>query len=190
MQNSCFVSSSIPMNVTIVNGTNRIGNRSIEISQSITQIYREMKCKPKLVTLNNFTSLFRENYIDVKVATPAQKRDIHSLMTAQIIIFVIPTYHSGVPSALKNFLDTLKCGECYDQKVIGIISSNDSNRDLGARQAAQTINGILAYLKLRSLVVPIIPIINFDNIDQERIKNFIHYCSQFMCGKNQSTYAT
>jgi len=175
------------MSITIVNGTNRIGNRSIEISRTVTAIYREMKYRTKLITLNSFDTLFRGDYIHLEAATPAQKRDILSLIMADIIIFIIPTYHSGIPSSLKNFLDALKCSECYDKKVIGIISSNESNRDLGARQGFQTINGILAYLKLRSFIIPIIPIINFDDIDKDRIEKFINYCSRFMYKRESET---
>ncbi len=167
------------MKITIVNGTNRIGNRSIEISRVIGQIAHDMGFTINLITLDSFDTLFRGDYIRLVNATLSQKQDIRSLITADIIIFVIPTYHAGIPSSFKNFLDILKCNECYDNKIIGIISSNNQNRDLGARQGFQTINGILAYSKLHSFIVPIIPVINFDDVDKDRIKHFISYCSIF-----------
>lgn len=168
------------MQIAIVNGTNRIGNRSIEIAHTANKIIREMGYEVHLISLESFDRLFRGNYISLANATIEQRKDIRHLIAADMLLFIIPTYHSGIPSPLKNFLDSLKCNECYEQKIICVISSNDSNRDLGARQAIQVINGILAYNKLLSFVVPVIPTINFDDIDYERIENFIRYCTEFI----------
>lgn len=168
------------MKLTIINGTNRKANRSMGISHAVGKIAREKSFDVNLITLNNFDTLFRGTYIRVENASSEQKRDMRNLITADIILFVIPTYHAGIPSSLKNFLDTLKCNECYEQKVIGVISSNSGNKDLGARQAVQVINGILAHEKLISSVIPIIPIVNYDDIDHTRIEKYIHYCSQFL----------
>lgn len=168
------------MNITIVNGTNRIGNKSMDISRCVFKIADVLDHEVNIITLDNFDSLFRGKYINLKSATLSQKKDIRNLIIADLIIFVIPTYHNGIPSSLKNFLDILKCTECYEGKVIGIISCNNGNKDLGARQAAQTLHGILAYNKSHSIVVPVIPVIDFGNIDKRRLEEFITYCSRFI----------
>lgn len=167
------------MKITIVNGTNRVGNKSLDISKNVSNIASKMNHEANIITLNNFDTLFRGKYLDLKNASDKQRKDIRNLMIADVIIFVIPTYHSGIPSSLKNFLDVLKCIHCYEGKIIGVISSNNGNKDLGARQASQILHGILAFNKSHSVIVPIIPVIDFENIDTQRIEDFVKYCSRF-----------
>ncbi len=132
-----------------------------------------------LITLDNFDALFRGTYIDVGSATQAQKRDIRTMMNADILLFIVPTYHSGIPSPLKNFLDTLKCFDCFDGKVITLVAGSDHNQDYGARQAAQVLNGILSYQKARSFVLPRISIVDFNDIDNERLREHLAYAINF-----------
>lgn len=167
------------MNITIVNGTNRTGNKSIHVSQTVKKLVEQLGHRSSLITLDYFDKLFRGIYIDFRSANKKQKDDIRKLINADIILFVVPTYHSGIPSSLKNFLDILKCNECYDEKVIGIIAGSDHNQDLGARQTMQVLNGILSYQKAKSLVIPSINITNFSEIDTTRLSDFIKYCVSF-----------
>lgn len=123
-----------------------------------------------VITLDNFDALFRGTYIDIANASQEQKRDIRTMMAADILFFVVPTYHSGIPSPLKNFLDSLKCFECFDGKVIALVAGSDHNQDLGARQTAQVLNGILSYEKARSFVLPRITIVDYGVIDTKRVQ--------------------
>lgn len=173
------------MKIAIINGTNRIGNRTLDITKATAAIAQKVGFKVSIVTLDNFTELFRGEKISLEnTKNKGQKIDIQNMINANALIFVIPTYHSGIPGSLKNFFDSIKENKIYDHTVIGVISSNDSNRDYGARQAVQVLNGILAFNKLKSFVVPIIPIINFDNIDSERIKKFLLYCEDLLIKKS------
>lgn len=168
------------MRITIINGTNKMGNKTINISQVVNAIAKKLGNETYLVTLDNFDQLFRGEHIRLENANENQKKDMRNMIETDVLLFVVPTYHSGIPSPLKNFLDSVKEKALFENKIIGIIAANDSNQNLGARQARQVINGILAYNKAISFVVPIIPIIDFEEIDSNRIEEFIHYCSQFI----------
>ncbi len=167
------------MKVTIINGTNRVGNQSLKITMAALAMANKLGLETSLITLDNFDTLFRGRYIDVGSATEAQKRDIGSMMNADILLFVVPTYHGGIPSPLKNFLDTLKCFNCFDGKVITLVAGSDHNQDLGARQTEQILNGILSYNKVRSFVTPRITIVDFDDIDNERLREHLAYAITF-----------
>ncbi len=149
------------------------------VSSAVVEHAEQLGHSVSLITLENFTALFHGTYITLENANPQQVADIQKMVAAELLVFVVPTYHSGIPSPLKNFFDSLKCKEAYAHKIIGVISSNESNRDFGARQTAQVLNGILAYNKLISFVVPIVPIIDFNDIDHERIRSFVEYCCAF-----------
>ncbi|OGK17690.1 hypothetical protein A2866_05915 [Candidatus Roizmanbacteria bacterium RIFCSPHIGHO2_01_FULL_39_8] len=167
------------MNIAIINGTNRINNKTVLISKTVEILIKKLGHTTHLLTLDYFDSLFRGKYIDYASANKNQKKDIRKLIEAKLIFFVIPTYHSGIPSPLKNFLDILKCNECYDEKVIALIAGSDHNQDLGARQTMQVINGILSYQKAKSFVIPRINIVNFNVSDATRLFDFIKYSVSF-----------
>lgn len=167
------------MKITIINGTNRVENQTLKITMAALAMAHTLGLETSFITLDNFDTLFRGRYIDVGSATQGQKRDIRNMMDADILLFVVPTYHSGIPSPLKNFFDTLKCFDCFDGKVITLVAGSDHNQDLGARQAAQVINGILSYQKAQSFVLPRISIVDFDDIDDERLREHLTYATNF-----------
>jgi NAD(P)H-dependent FMN reductase len=113
-------------------------------------------------------------------ANTNQKIDLENIQSADILIFVSPTYHHGIPAALKNFLEIVKEKTVYENKIIGLISSNSSGRAYGAYQAMEVLHGIIAYNKLNSYIISNVPIIDHENIDTERLREFIKYCSNFL----------
>jgi NAD(P)H-dependent FMN reductase len=162
------------MKLTIINGTNRIGNRSLHISKLVQETAELHEFETYLVTLESFDTLFRGEYLTFENANEAQLKDLRAINDAKYLVFVVPTYHHGIPSPLKNFLDLVDEPELFSRNVIGIISSNKSGRD-GARQAAQVINGYLAYNKAQAAYIhPEIPIINYEEPDRERIERFLN----------------
>jgi NAD(P)H-dependent FMN reductase len=167
------------MKITIINGTNRVGNKTKNISKEASRIVSSFGYDFQIVTLDNFTQLFRGEYINLESANKAQKIDIQNMIDADVLLFVVPTYHRGIPSPLKNFLDTLDEDSAFDNKVIGIIASNKT-QSFGADQAAQVINGILSFGKLNSFIIPRINITDHDDIDSERLKEFIGYVVNFV----------
>jgi NAD(P)H-dependent FMN reductase len=171
------------MKITVINGTNRIGNKTMNISQEAISIVSDLGYDSSLVNLTNFTDLFRGEYLSLNNANAAQKKDIQDMIDADVLLFVVPTYHRGIPAPLKNFLDILDEDSAFDNKVIGIIASNKS-QSFGADQAAQVINGILSFGKLNSFVVPRINITDHSNINTERLEGFMEYVISF--AKKQS----
>jgi len=162
------------MKLTVVNGTNRIDNKSIEIAKKVVEKGQSFELEASLVTLEHFDKLFRGDYIDFENATPEQKSDLESIKSADILMFVIPVYHQGIPSSLKNFFDSVSIKDMYSNNAIGMISANSRSRE-GARQAAQVLNGYMAFVKSDyAYIVPEIPMINPSEIDEERIGDFIN----------------
>jgi NAD(P)H-dependent FMN reductase len=168
------------MKLTIINGTNRTDNQTIHISQLIRDIAKSKNHQVNLVSLNNFTQLFQGRYITPETATPQQQMDLHAITKAEVLIFVVPTYHSGAPAPLVNFLDGVKMPEMLNHKVIALVSSNDKNHDLGARQAREIINGILAHNKSHSFIIPRINITSLEHPDENRLGDFIQYIGEFL----------
>lgn len=168
------------MNITIINGTNRHGNQSMKISEATLQAISETGNSGQLVTLEHFDELFRGEKITLENATSVQKEDIQKMIDADILVYVVPTYHSGIPSPLKNFFDLLDINEIYERKTMALIAGSYSNQDLGARQTEQILNGIISFNNLHSFVVPRITIINFADIDHKRITDFVEHTTGFL----------
>lgn len=169
------------MKLTIINGTNRIGNKSINVSKAVVEETQKLRHETKLVDLNNFNDLFRGKYLESLVeATPGQKEDLENMAWAEVLVFVVPTYHHSLPGSLKNFLDLFKYPPALDKKVVGVISSNRRLGVDGARAAIQAINGVFAYENLTSFIVPKILKINFEEIDHAQIIGFLSYLQNFL----------
>src|SRR3989344_2074305 len=160
-------------NITIINGTNRIGNKTQRISLELFGQSQALGLHPSFITLDNFQELFRGTYITLEDATGDMRQDLLSMEDAGMLVFVVPTYHHGIPSPLKNFLDTIEGRELFDGKIIGLISSNAHSQTDGARQASEVINGILSHEKVQSFVLPRITSIDHSSIDKKRLKDFL-----------------
>ena len=167
------------MKITVVNGTNRLGNKTLPISQKVVELSGRLGLEASLVDLNNFTELFRGEYLTLKNALGPKREDLEKILASQLIIFIVPTYHHGLPGSLKNFLDLVKAPEIYEGKVIGFMASSNKNHDLGARQAREVVEGLFAYQKSIAVIVPKIAILGFENIDEERILDHLNYCLIF-----------
>lgn len=168
------------MLISIVNSTNRINNKTQLISDRLITLLDQNAFRSNLIKLDNFTKLFRGKYLNFKNANPDQLKELKNIQESDIVIFVVPTYHSGIPSSFKNFLDLIRERKVYQDKVIGIISSNKDGNAEGARQAKQSINAILSYEKQNSFIVPKIEKVNFNKINDTRLLRYINYCKKFI----------
>lgn len=161
------------MKITIINGTNRINNTSIVISKYIQKLITEKNIDNYIVTLDNFDTLFRGEYITLDNANIAQKIDLENIISANALIYVIPIYHKGIPSSLKNFIDIVSISELLENKIIALISSNRKSVE-GAHQTVQILHEYMAFKKnYFSFILPEINIIDPFNIDSNRISNLI-----------------
>jgi len=167
------------MNITIVNGTNRENSQSIKISNAITLMIAEIGAKAKVVTLQNFKDLFTGNYLTLENCNPLQKKDLENIMNAKIVIFVVPTYHHGIPGSLKNFFDIIdyKTYNIYDKKVIGLVATSGNTNAI--KQTRSIINGILSYNKSISIIPPKDAEIDLKNIDTQRLSEYLNYLTIF-----------
>jgi NAD(P)H-dependent FMN reductase len=168
------------MKITIINGTNRTENETIKISDKVNEIVTRLGYKSSLISLNNFTEMFLGEYLTIENAHSGQKLDLENIADADIIIFIVPTYHHSIPGSLANFLDLIDDESLFKNKVIGVISSNAKGRNEGAHHTKQKIEGILAHQKSITYVLPLIPVLDFGNIDEERVENFLKYCLSFV----------
>ena len=167
------------MKFTIINGTNRIGNKSLEVSKASQDIIKNLGHESRLITLDNFDALFRGEYINLKNANEAQKIDLENMIWADVLIFVVPTYHHGISSSLKNFLDIVGEVSVYEAKKIGLIASNGGID--GLRQTGQILSGILAFNNNNTYLLPKDCIVSVKDkeIDKDRLANYISYCVGF-----------
>ncbi|MDQ6985544.1 MAG: NAD(P)H-dependent oxidoreductase [Candidatus Dojkabacteria bacterium] len=165
------------MKLTIINGSNRIQNRTLIISTSLAKIAKDQKLITNLITLENFTTLFRGDYLDVSNTNGDQKSDLIALDEADLVIFVVPIYHHSLTSAIKNFLDLVDVN-LYANKVFGYISSHES-KDFGVREVKVNVDGIIPYRKHISISMPRIEIVDYNEPNLERIKSYLNYCISF-----------
>jgi|GEM_PF-4852499 len=165
------------MKITIINGTNRLNSKTLKVAEMATEICENKNFETKLVTLDNFKTLFTGEYINLENANDLQKQDILNIKKSRIVIFVIPTYHHGIPASLKNFFDIINDREIYNKKVIGLIATN-----LGVdtiRQTRTVLDEILAYNKSISIIPPKDILIDLSDIDSNRIQDYIEYLAIF-----------
>lgn len=167
------------MSLTVINGTNRINNKSINISKRLEKLSSEKGISANIVDLNNFTELFRGKYITLENSTKKQKVDINSIIASKVLIFVVPVYHHGIPSSLKNFLDIVNIKELLEGKIIGGVSASNSSKD-SIRQTFQIINGIASYNQNIITLIPSIPMMSVDNIDDARLNNFLEIINRYI----------
>ena len=64
------------MNIAIINGTNRINNKTVLISKTVEILIKKLGHTTHLLTLDYFDSLFRGKYIDYASANKNQKKQL------------------------------------------------------------------------------------------------------------------
>lgn len=145
----------------------------MKISNTLQKMLLEKNIDNYLVTLENFDTLFRGEYITLENANPAQKIDLKNIIDANALIYVIPIYHKGIPSSLKNFIDIVNISELLENKIIALISSNRKSVE-GAHQTVQILHEYMAFKRNKnSFIMPAINVIDPHNMDIDRLSNLI-----------------
>lgn len=130
---------------------------------------------------------FRQDYITATdglgpdAATLIEKLDLY-----RDHLYFVPTYYKSMPGVFKNFLDIVQMRSLFHGKRVGIVSTNAKNQDYGARQFMQSLFGILEFHQATAVVVPQILILNPDDIDQERFKEYLTYFMSFPAPEGSS----
>lgn len=129
-----------------------------------------------LVPFQSFTGDYVTSTADL---LPAAASFIHSLESHQDQLYLVPTYYKALPGAFKNYLDIVQMPSLYQQKRIGIVSTNAKNQDYGARQFLQVLLGLLEFHHAVAVVVPQILILNPDTPDSEQLRDYLNYFASF-----------
>lgn len=165
------------MKITFINGTNRVGNKTLLLTKELAQLRLLESEDVSIVDMNNFDVLFRGEYISRENSNEHQLKDIQKIAEANLVVFVVPVYHHSIPTALKNFIDTVKDSEIYNNTTIAFVSNNKSSVE-GAYQAEDAMKGIIAFDKLHSQIVSRIEKLTVDGFDELRAEAFLDYCMQ------------
>lgn len=163
------------MNITFINGTNRQNNKSLNLTQKLSELEILAMHTIEIVDLANFTQLFSGDYINRENASQLQRIDLEAIAGADLLVFVVPVYHGSIPAPLKNFIDIVKDPEIYNNKTIAFISNNSGSIQ-GAYQAEDAVKSIIAYDRLHSNIVSKIERMTLGDFDYERAEEFLLYC--------------
>ena len=94
------------MKIAVVNGSVRKGNRTQEIADALESILVK-KHAVHHVSLSSFTKIYEEEYVSLKNCSEEQFAHLEAMKESDLIFFLVPIYHGGMPGVLKNFLDLL-----------------------------------------------------------------------------------
>lgn len=164
------------MKLTIINGTNRPGNNSQEVTDAVFNTAKNKKVEVEKVNINSFATLFQK-YLSEDDLNSEQKNIISKMTWADVVYFVTPTYHHSIPGSLKNFLDVIAISKAFENKIFGLIGSS-STVD-GVRALEIVLSAILAYNNNASFILPKQLVCHHANIDESKIADFIEYTQKF-----------
>lgn len=82
MQKKFSADFSNAMKLTIINGTNRVGNQTQTLTDAVAHQARALGDEVFLVDLSNFGELFRGEYLTPSTATGAQRDDLQKMVEA------------------------------------------------------------------------------------------------------------
>ncbi len=106
----------------IISGTNRPNSRTLQVSQIVQKIYRDLGEEVEIIDLREvgLEEVSGAHYsFD---SQPAKlKAQVGKILTASGIIIVCPEYNGSMPGVLKYFLDHWKFPECYEYRPICLI---------------------------------------------------------------------
>jgi NAD(P)H-dependent FMN reductase len=160
------------MTTAIINGSIRENNTTLGVSRALNELLKARQAESQIVTLEHFTEIFRGEYLTPDTVNPAQRAVLETLVAADTLVFVVPTYYKSMPGALKNFFDIVRWPEVYANKRLAVIASNHKNQDYGARHAEDTLKGLLIFSNISAVVIPEILIIHPQAINGNELERF------------------
>lgn len=93
--------------ISIISGTNRLNNKSLEVAKAYLEICKELNAKAKILNLQTLPAdfIFSNNYRN-------ENADFNAIMEEYVakadkFIFVVPEYNGSFPGLLKAFLDCI-----------------------------------------------------------------------------------
>ncbi len=161
------------MKLCIINGSIKQNNNSLVVSTTIQRQAQQVEFDSTIVRLESFSTLFTGEYILFETATPAQRQQLEQIAAADILLFVVPTYYKSMPGGLKNFFDSIRYPEMYQEKIIGFVASNHKNQDYGARHAEEVMKGMLIFFNIQAILLPEIFIFNHENIQESEVNRLL-----------------
>lgn len=167
------------MNIVVINGSNRLGNKTMRVSRVAEKIARDMGFNTSFVNLITFTKLFNHEYIlAINSSEPYQNRKLYEILHADLILFVTPLSYTTPPLALMNFIELTKLMGLYDNKVIGsLIVSNSMDMNL---PLTNILTDLFEDDQPNTLVLSKISVINYEKIEFMKVEKYISYCTKFI----------
>lgn len=93
--------------ISIVSGTNRLNNKSLEVAKVYLEICKELKVEAQILNLQTLPTdfIFSSNYRN-------ENADFNAIMDEYVakankFIFVVPEYNGSFPGLLKAFIDCI-----------------------------------------------------------------------------------
>jgi NAD(P)H-dependent FMN reductase len=122
--------------ITIISGTNRKGNRTIQI----VTYYRDA-----LVAMGENPKVLLPEGIDLNRRTPELERlENEVLIPSEKFVFILPEYNGSFPGAIKTLIDLCRVRECFFGKKALLTGVADGRA--GNLRGMEHFTGILNHM--------------------------------------------
>lgn len=128
--------------IALISGTNRPASRTLELTNHLTEIYRELGAEPHLLDL---TALPLEIFLPSVYETKPENFQpwVEKILTADGLLIVVPEYNGSFPGILKYFIDLLPFPESFEDRPVCFIGL--ASGTWGALRAVEHLQGIFGY---------------------------------------------
>lgn len=129
--------------ITVISGTNRVGNNTIKIARHVAALYRGMG---ETVALLDLQELPAAAYVpEVFGEKPAALSDgfTDKVLASDGLVVLIPEYNGSFPGILKHFVDLLPFPESFDCRPVAFIGLAAGYH--GALRAVEQMQMVFAY---------------------------------------------
>ena len=132
--------------ITIISGSNRLGNVTHLVSQQYFELLKEKEKNIKLFSLEDLPMGFLVPDMYKTKHPDFIKMENDFIIPAKKIIFVLPEYNGSFPGVLKAFIDACDVKKCFHGKksaLVGIGSGRSGNQ-----RGLDHLTSILHHMKM------------------------------------------
>lgn len=134
--------------ITIVSGTNRIGNKSIHLARYYRQCLQDKGLEAKLFNLEDLPDdfLLASRYADYRKSDKFLQIQEEFFFPAERFFFILPEYNGSIPGILKLVIDSCDIEKAFYHKK-ACLTGLSSGR-AGNLRGLDHLTNILHYLKM------------------------------------------